>query len=267
METRKRSLLKETKDKHGKSRAANWSLLQDLIHDADVVLEIVDARDIEGTRLGSAEKWAGSNRLVIVVNKCDLLPAKKPWSAPLPGISIRISAKDHSEETRLKLLEAIRKRARALPARGVVVGYPNVGKSSIINLLAKRRAAKVTPVAGTTTNVQWVRVADDVLISDYPGVYPSFEKKSILVQKGALNVHEEADRYAHEFAAKALRRPKLLAWLEIFFDVDLTEAKDSESILAAIAIRRGWLLKRGEPNTEEASRAVLRAMREAPEID
>ncbi|MGV8085820.1 MAG: GTPase [Candidatus Bilamarchaeum sp.] len=264
-ETRRRSILKEIRSKDGKRRSANWDLLKDLIREADVVVEIVDARDVPGTRLPLAEKWAGSNRLLIVANKSDLV-IDKSRLLPLSHGGIYVSAKDQSSKTRNAILEAIKKRARTLPARGVVVGYPNVGKSSILNLLAHRKAAKVSPIAGTTTHVQWIRVSEDVIINDYPGVFPRYEKPSNLIRKGALNVSEDVEGPAYKFLIEALEKPNLMSWLEKFYDVDLSNANDPEAVLETIAKRRGWLIKGGEPNTDEAARSLVRAMREAPEI-
>ncbi|MBI5223022.1 50S ribosome-binding GTPase [Candidatus Micrarchaeota archaeon] len=266
-ETRRRSTLKEVSDKYGKKKKANWFLLRDLIQQADVVLEIIDARDPVHTRLPLAEQWAGSNRLLIIANKVDLLTSQDN----LPELShngIYVSAKDRSEKTRKTIMAAIRKRARTLPARGVVVGYPNVGKSSIINLLAQKSAAKVSSVAGTTTHVQWIKVAGDILINDYPGVFPPSEKNSVLIRKGALNVSSDAIGPAYEFLQNVLKSPNLLGWLETYYDVELKslDLSDPEDILAIIAKRRGWLVKGGKPNLDDAAMSVLRAMREAPEL-
>ncbi len=267
VETRRRSILREVEDKYGKKRKADWNLLQELISQADVVLEIVDARDTDRTRLPVAEKWAGSNRLLIIANKVDLLLSQDNLPH-LPHNGIYVSAKDRSEKTRKNIMDAIRKRARTLPARGVVIGYPNVGKSSIINLLAKKAAAKVSPVAGTTTHVQWVKISGDIMINDYPGVFPSSEKKATLISKGALNVSSDAQGPAYAFLQKALSRPTLLNWLEKYYDIKLAHLNldDPEDVLAIIAKRRGWLLKGGIPNLDDAAMSVVRAMREAPEF-
>ena len=239
--------------------------LHDIIKEADVVLEIVDARDPENTRLEIAEKWAGSNRLVVIANKCDLV-ADDPAEPPPRGIHLFVTAHPPNPKTRKIILAALRKRARKLPARGVVVGYPNVGKSSIINLLAEKGAAKVSPIAGTTTNVQWINVTPDIMISDYPGVFPRYEKKAELVRKGALNVSGDAETYAYGEAERILGSKKLRVLATKYFDISLEGLSSGEELLSLIAKRRGWLLKGGEPSIAQASQALLRAMKEAPEI-
>ncbi|MEW6721709.1 MAG: GTPase [Candidatus Micrarchaeota archaeon] len=242
-----------------------WAALKDMVQGADVIVEVVDSRDVAGTRLPVAERMAGSNRLIIVANKADLLP---PGTAlpELPHSGIYISARDNDPKQRRGVIDAILARTKNRPVKALLVGYPNVGKSTLINMLAKRRAAKVSAVAGTTKNIQWVRVTDTVMVSDYRGLFPDREPEESLARKGAINVQGDEMQHAHAFIMRALSNRTLLKWLEEKFNVDLGGAKDTEDVLGAIAMRRGWVLKGGEPNLEEAARSVARAMMEAPEI-
>lgn len=242
-----------------------WTALKDLMGGADIVVEVVDARDVRGTRLKSAELLAGSNRILFIANKADLLP---PGSIlpPLPYGGQYVSARDSDPKQRRGLIDRMLARTRNRPAKALLIGYPNVGKSTLINMLAKRRAAKVSSVAGTTKNIQWVKVTDSLIVSDYRGLFPEKEPEESLVRKGALNVQGGEMRHAHLFIERALANEGLRRWLEERYDVDLAGAKGTEEVLAIIARRRGWVSKGGEPNTEEAARSVVRAMAEAPEI-
>ncbi len=251
--------------KQDSGRMNQWKRLKAMIHGADVVVEVVDSRDVEGTRLPLGERWSGSKRLLVVANKADLLPS---GAAPprLQNRGISISAKESGDSGRRALARAILSRTAARPAKALFIGYPNVGKSSLINLLAGRKAAKVSAVAGTTKDIQWVRVSDELVVSDYRGMFPSSESEERLVRKGALNVQGDDERHAHAFVQEALGNPVLREWLEERFDIDLSGAKDSEDVLEALARRRGWTLKGGEPNLLEAARQLVRAMKEAPQI-
>lgn len=240
------------------------ALLKKLIRNADVVIEVVDARDISGTRIHAAERTAGTNRLIVIANKTDLLPKGTELRVPRKGL--QISAKKADEKQRKALIRTILEKTSARPARVLVLGYPNVGKSSLINMLAQRKAAKVSSIAGTTKNVQWVKVSDELLATDYRGLYPEKEKKAELARKGAINVEHDAERYAYEAAEKILKSPKLKEWIAAQFDMDLEAAGDSGELLEAIAKRRNLYLKGGELNIHEAAKALLRAMREAPEM-
>jgi ribosome biogenesis GTPase A len=241
-----------------------WASLKKLIKEADVIIEIVDARDVPGTRLPIAERMAGTSRLLVVANKADLLHEGE--SPELPKHGIAVSATKGGEADRKKLLRTILGRTRERPAKALLLGYPNVGKSTIINLLAGKKAARVSPIAGTTKNVQWVKVGASLLVTDYRGVHPKKEKRKELARKGAINIQRDAERYAHEFGKRILGDRRLRGWAEKRFGIDLSKAKDSDDILAAIAERRGFYLKGGELNLGEAARALVRAMQEAPEI-
>lgn len=243
-----------------------WAALKNMIHGADVIVEVVDARDIAGTRLPIAEKWAGSKRLLMAVNKTDLLPE----GAVVPGLpnkGIAISAKTGGEEGRKLLLRGIMARTTAKPpVKAIFIGYPNVGKSSLINMLAERKATRVSAVAGTTKNIQWIRVSGDLIVSDYRGIFPARDSEEALVRKGALNVQGEEEHHAYRFAERVLGNDTLRMWLEQRYDVELSGAKTSEDVLSRIAERRKWYLKGGELNLAEAARSLVRAMKEAPEI-
>lgn len=246
-------------------RNDRWTFLQNLIQDAHVVIEVVDARDIERTRLRLAEKWATPQKLILLANKTDLRDPTLPRPT-LPFSGLYFSVRLADEMDRRKLMSSIRARTPARPLRVLLIGYPNVGKSSLINLLAHRRAAKVSPLAGTTRNVQWVRIAPDIMASDYRGMFPKKEPREELVRKGAIHATGEEERYAYPVAERILKKPALRRWLEKRYDLDLRDVLTSEQLLHAIAERRKYYLKGGELNLNEAARSLLRAVQEAPEI-
>jgi hypothetical protein len=246
-------------------KAGEWIFLKGMIHGADVLVEIVDARDVAGTRLPVLERMAGSKRLLVVANKVDLLPE----GSGLPKLQNRgftISAKTANENQRQALIRAILARTEARPARALLLGYPNVGKSTLINMLARRSAAKVSPVAGTTKNIQWISVTPDLTISDYRGLFPKKEARAELVRKGARDVRGDEEEHVHAFAEKILRSAVLRKWAEKRFDMNLATAHSSEDVLVAIATRRKLFVKGGELNTAEAARVLVRAMKDAPEM-
>jgi ribosome biogenesis GTPase A len=241
-----------------------WASLRKLIHEADIIVEIVDSRDVEGTRLRFAEKWAGKERLLIVANKADLLPE----GSKVKTIDrvFRISAIKAIPEEKKALIEAILSRTKKRPARALLLGYPNIGKSTLINSLSGRHAAKVSPIAGTTKDVQWIRVSDELTIVDYRGVFPEKEQRHSLVIKGAVNVHGDEEAHVYVIAAKILASPVLRIWMEKEYDIKISDDTTPEGLLALMAERRKWYLKRGELNIAEAARSLIRAIKEAPEI-
>jgi ribosome biogenesis GTPase A len=239
-----------------------WQELYDLIQRSNVIVEVVDARNVPGTRVLTAERWADAKTLILVANKTDLLHK----DAALPRGILAISARSQDPDERKKLLHAIMSKIAMRPVKALFIGYPNIGKSSLINMLAKRRAAKVSPIAGTTKSEQWIAINTELMVTDYRGVYPETEMKADLVRKGALNVQADAEIYAYGISERILRSPALREWCEKAYNISLAGVKSGEEVLAAIARRRGWFIKGGVLNIAEAARSLVRAMREAPEI-
>lgn len=230
-----------------------------------MVLEVLDARNVEGTRLPKFELAAGK-RLLRIANKADLASDEIISRLDNKGFVLMRSKAKNLEKERKKLLKAILRHTEERPLRIVVVGYPNVGKSTIINLLAGRNAVRAGPVAGTTSNVQWIRVSPEILLIDSPGIFPKMENKDSLIKKGAINIGslENPEGYAFTLASKCIADEVLRKWLSEYFDISISTEDTPEGLLEKIAKRRNWLLKGGKLNTFEASMALLRAFAKAP---
>ncbi len=232
---------------------------------SNIVLEVLDSRNVEGTKLKKFELEAGK-RLFRIVNKADLASKEIISRLVASGFVLVHSKARNLKKEREKLLNAILAHTEQRPLKIFVVGYPNVGKSTIINLLAGKKVARAGPVAGTTNNVQWIRIAPDVMLIDSPGIFPIMENKDSLIKKGAMNVNSLKDPEVHAFklAQKCITDQVLRKWLSKYFDISINEDDSPEILLETIARRRNWLLKGGELNRLEAAKALLRALSQAP---
>jgi ribosome biogenesis GTPase A len=239
--------------------------IKELMKSSNMVLEVLDARNVEGTRLPRFELEAGK-RLFRIANKADLASKEIIARLVMNNFVLMYSKAKNLKKEREKLLNAILAHTDKRPLKIFVVGYPNVGKSTIINLLAGKKVARAGPVAGTTSNVQWVRIAEDVLVIDSPGVFPIMESKDSLIKKGAMNVNSLKDVEVHAFklAQKCITDLVLRKWLSKYFDISIDEKDTPEILLEKIARRRNWLMKGGELNRLEAAKALLRALSQAP---
>jgi ribosome biogenesis GTPase A len=229
-----------------------WKVVNDVIEKSDIVIEVLDARMVQATRNEELESkvHAKGKKLLYLINKCDLVDkdyVEKQKKLLRPALFI--SAKDHLGTTMLKtkLLEMSHGKHAVIG----VVGYPNTGKSSIINSLSGQRKAKTSPFSGFTKGMQKIR-AGKVTLIDTPGVIPFSEddeyKHSII---GAVDPSRIKDP---EYVVMRLieEEPGIL---QKYYGV---ESQDAETALEQIAVKLGRIKSGAEPDTETASRMVIK---------
>lgn len=234
-----------------------------VVRRCDLVLEVVDSRDPYATRSRRLEKVVeklGKNML-IVINKADLVPREvlESWKRIFEGQgypTIYISAKMRRGTRVLK--DSILKYAPKIPVLVAVIGYPKVGKSTIINVLKGKRSASTSPIPGSpgyTRHTQIYRVDDKIKLLDTPGILPVSGEGLQAVLKG-----KPPDEFKDPVkAAVELLKVVLEEDPELILKVYKVDSRDPYEILEGIARRRGWFYKLDrEPNIEEAARTVIR---------
>lgn len=238
-----------------------WFRVRKVVEKANVVIEVLDARDPQATRSLDLEGLVKSlnKKLLLVLSKADLVPrsAIKKWIERFKSsghAAIPVNAKDRRDMERLK--GKVKRLVGGRTAILAVVGYPNVGKSTLINGLKGRYVAETSPVPGFTRGEKLVKVDDGLFIVDTPGILPSRRLSlSELALKGFIP--PEKLRNPLTPALKLLGEildtmPRLL---EETYGVKVNEPYEALKHLAA---RRGFLVKGGELNVDEAARTVLR---------
>jgi ribosome biogenesis GTPase A len=234
-----------------------WETVNKVIDDADVLLLVLDARMPNETRnleIENKVKRVGKV-LVYVVSKSDLVRKEKKLNSLSPVVYV--SAKKHFGLRTLKeriIIEGKRFGVTDRLIRVGVLGYPNVGKSSLINALKGRKSAKTSILSGCTRSVQKIRAGNLLTFLDTPGVLPYMEKdylKHALI--GAIDFDQADDPEPVVFEIMK-KRPGLV---EKHFGVGLND--DKEKTLEEIAIKKHLLKKGALPDTARTAKEILKA--------
>jgi len=154
-----------------------WQSVSELIRNADVIIEVIDSRMPEIATNKDVEKLVEKNKkqLIKVFNKTDLLSegALKRLKKEYKGFFVSVKDNQGVSELRNKL-KMISKKKKDEDLKVGFVGYPNAGKSSLINILTRRGKTKVSRKAGTTRGIQWINFSN-IKIIDSPGVISNNE--------------------------------------------------------------------------------------------
>ncbi|AMM53859.1 GTPase [Pyrococcus kukulkanii] len=237
-----------------------WRVVKEVINEADIVVEVVDARDPIGTRNKKLEKMIieRGKKLLIVMNKADLVP--KEWAEEYKKKSkipvIFISARERKGTGILrKELKKIAKEINKEKVKVALIGYPNVGKSTIINVLKGKHAVGTAPIPGYTKGKQLIRLTKRLWLLDTPGVVP-IDDFDELVIKGGFPADKIRDPVSP--ALKLIRRILETRKEALTEKFGIREFKNEEDILRKIGERRGLFREGGEVDIEETARWFLR---------
>lgn len=248
----------------GQSRRI-WNELYKVIDSSDVILQILDARDPMGTRSPPVEKYLKTEKpykhLMFILNKVDLVPTwvTQRWVAILskeyPTIAFHASLTHPFGKG--SLINLLRQFAKLHVDKKQIsvgfIGYPNTGKSSIINTLRSKKVCKVAPIAGETKVWQYITLMRRIYLIDCPGVvYPSSETDTEKVLKGVVRV--ELVQNPEDYIASVLERVRP-EYIRKTYKINVWT--DHVDFLEKLARRSGKLLKKGEPDIAIAARMVL----------
>ena len=235
-----------------------WAIVRKVVREADVVLEVVDARDPMATRSRELERMAAEEgkKLVIVINKADLVPREvlEEWKRVLSREHPTIYVGARKRLGTRFLWRIIKRVTDRRPVVVAVVGLPNVGKSTILNVLKGRHSVSTSPVPGWTKHATLARAATWLKVIDTPGVVPRGEEEELAV-RGALRPESLEDPVPAALKLIEVLRRKEPDFLKKYYGVD---ESDPLRALEELARRRNLLKKGGEPNVEEAARVLLR---------
>ena len=240
----------------------------------DAVCEIVDARIPISSRNPDIDAICGQKPRIIVLNRMDLADheATKRWIAYFKSKGMaaiatdcksRKGIADFQPAARSVLKEKLeRDAARGMnrPIRVMIVGIPNVGKSTLINQISGRKGAKAENRPGVTRGKQWVTVDSGLLLLDTPGIlWPKFEDPNVgmmLAYTGAVkeNIIDTEELACHLMELLQKYYPQVLAER---YKIELPEGTPGYELLEEAGRKRGYLLARGEIHTERMAKVLL----------
>ena len=243
----------------------------------DAVAEILDARIPLSSKNPDLQKLIQNKPKVVLLNKCDMAnqTATSRWidyyaSQGITAIAVDCKSGKGLNKFAPAVNNVLSERRARLKAKGMVnpmlrimiVGIPNVGKSSFINRVAKQNRAKVEDRPGVTRGNQWYSIAKNIEMLDTPGVlWPKFDDKIVgerLAFTGAVKDQILDTELLAVRLLDFLRSLKPADFIARFKleDIDL-DAIDSYELLNVIGKKRGMLISGGEINTERAAIMLL----------
>lgn len=240
----------------------------------DAVCEIVDARIPISSRNPDIDSICAGKPRIIVLNRMDLADASatKNWISYYQSKGIAAVATDCKTKRGISSFQPTirsvlkdrieRNAAKGMnrPVRVMIVGIPNVGKSTLINQISGRKGAKAENRPGVTRGKQWVTVDGGLLLLDTPGIlWPKFDDPNVgmmlaftgAVKENIIDVEELGYRLAEllwRYYPQTIRDR---------YGVDVPSDIPGYQLIEEMGRRRGYLLSKGEINTERMSRVLL----------
>lgn len=248
-------------------------MMQEDIKFNDIVIELIDARIPMSSRNPDIDDLAKNKYRLILLNKSDLADERVTvkWVEFFEKQGIKVIKLDSRQRIGMKsvnnaILEVCkekieRDRKRGIinrPVRAMIVGIPNVGKSTFINSFAGKACAKTGNKPGVTKGKQWIRLNKTVELLDTPGIlWPKFDNEKIANDLAFIGSINDQILNLTELSLKFIEFVKN-DYAGIFTSrYDIEEKDDGVTMLGDIAIARGCLKKGGEPDYDKAAALIF----------
>ena len=252
-------------------------MMQENIKLIDLIIELVDARIPMSSRNPDIDELGKGKSRIVLLNKSDLADARlnQEWESFFKEKGYFVQQLNAKTGAGIKNIQALvqesckekieRDRKRGIinrPVRAMVVGIPNVGKSTFINSFAGKACAKTGNKPGVTKGKQWIRLNKNLELLDTPGIlWPKFEDQKIGERLALIGSINDEILHVDELAVALIRNLKnsYLDLLEKRYDITIDE--DAYDTLKRIAIARKCLQKGELPDVDRASSMLIEDFR------
>lgn len=248
-------------------------MMQENIKLIDLVIELVDARTPMSSKNPDIDSLAGNKARVILLNKADLAdPAgNAAWTEYFKkkgfhvleinartGAGVRAVQGLVQEACKEKIERDRRRGIKNRPIRAMVVGIPNVGKSTFINAFAGKGCTKTGNKPGVTKGKQWIRLNQNLELLDTPGIlWPRFENQQVGERLAMIGSINDEILHVDELAAAILIYLQKHYQGKIRERYETEESGDAYAMLKEISIQRKCFLKGEEPDLLRTSRIIV----------
>ena len=266
-------------EKIKRQRVKYPQVAKNIVDTSDIILEILDSRFYNETRNPELEEEIEkqNKKIIYVLNKADLLKNSKLniIKGTLYPYAIISCVKKSGIKDLRDLIKRVAKTIEKREMREIrkdkvilgedkrikvgVIGYPNAGKSSLINLLARKSAAGVGAEAGFTRNIQKIRLTDDIILVDSPGVIPDDQYSVANKEKIAEHTLLGGKSYTQ------VKEPDVVVAnimknypgvLQDFYKIDTEEA---DEMIDSVGRMKGFMKRGGKVNEDASAREILRS--------
>jgi len=257
--------------------------IEEKIKLVDIVYEILDARIPYSSQNPVIKKIVGQRNRIVLLNKTDLADPRvtKLWldefeKQGLIAIAIDALSSQTKEKILAKSKEILaekfaKEKAKGLrprPIRAMIMGVPNAGKSTLINTLAKRKAAQAANKPGVTKAQQWIKVASELELLDTPGIlWPKFENPHVGLSLALTGAIRDSILPTDDVVIHGLKytmehyRTQLFERYHIR-DEQVDEENQVVSVLTAIGENRKFLISGGEVDYDRVYETILKEIRD-----